>query len=71
MAPQVIYGVAHSPFWDGRVAMNLYLGGAVVGAVVHASCWRTAGESDAQPVHGYALAPISSTTLDHASMRQP
>jgi formate-dependent nitrite reductase membrane component NrfD len=37
MTPEIIYEVQSGPFWDWRVALDLFLGGA--GSSSPASCW--------------------------------
>lgn len=35
MTPEIIYNVQHGPYWDWKVAMDLFLGGAGVGALLY------------------------------------
>ena len=36
MEPEIVFNVQHGPFWDWRVAVDLFLGGAGVGAILFA-----------------------------------
>jgi formate-dependent nitrite reductase membrane component NrfD len=36
MNPEIIYTVQHGPYWDWKVALDLFLGGAGVGALLFA-----------------------------------
>ncbi len=60
MTPEIIYEVQSGPFWDWRVALDLFLGGAGDGAFLVAP--EPTGTSDDTAI--YSTLSIGAQSLD-------